>query len=478
MIGRRARVVLLAGVAVALCSLRAQGALQNVEEQPLIADDGTRFVLTTGVVSVPERHGASADTAKRIDLAVVRVRTGEVPSRVAHVFLAGGPGDSAVRIVLGLAKKGGAAWAQMAQGDIIGIDQRGIGKSKPSLASNLRFDLPLDVPGSIDGWLPRIVAVSRQAAAEFVAQGIDLAAYNTVESADDIDVVRRELGYDRIILWGRSYGTHLALATLKRHPETVERVILVSPLGLDQMWKTPLQVDVVLRRLAERAATPTLLADMREVIARVAREPVTVTIAHPASGLPVTVALSSFDLQWLTGQALADPRHLTKLPAAYREMKAGDFKRMATLALLLRTTLGVESGMKQMMKISSGATAARRARIARETPEAVLGDAMNFPGMYADAAWPAADLDDEFRAPVRSAIPVLILVGDLDARTPVENGQDIIATLPNGRLVVVENAAHEFDLFGSSPIRELLAQFLRGMPVTTQRIVQPPLHFD
>ena len=79
--------------------------------------------------------------------------------------------------------------------------------------------------------------------------------------------------------------------------------------------------------------------------------------------------------------------------------------------------------MKPMMKISSGATAARRARITLESPKAVLGDAMNFPGMYVDAAWPAADLGDSFRAPVRSDVPTLILVGDLDARTPVENGE-------------------------------------------------------
>lgn len=474
---RTVRIAMFAVTAVALFAVRAHGAMRNLEEQPLIADDGTKFVVTSGVVSVPQRHGAP-DSAARIDLAVVRVRTGDVQSRVAHVFLAGGPGDSAVRIALGLAKKGGAAWTQIAPGDIIGIDQRGIGSSKPNLASNLRFDLPLDVPGSIESWLPRIVAVSRQAAAEFTARGIDLAAYNTVESADDIEAVRRELGYTKIVLWGRSYGTHLALTVLKRYPDTIERVVLVSPLGPDQMWKTPLQVDAVLQRLAERAGTPALLADMRQVIARVEQEPVKVTVAHPATGQPVVVALSGFDLQWLTAQALADPRHLAKVPAAYREMKAGDFKRMATLALILRSTLGVESGMKQMMKISSGATAARRARIARETPQAVLGDAMNFPGMYVDAAWPAADLGDSFRAPVRSEVAALILVGDLDARTPVENGREIAASLPNGHLVVIENAAHEFDVFGSAPVRELLAQFLRGAPVTTQRIVQPPLQFD
>ena len=98
--------------------------------------------------------------------------------------------------------------------------------------------------------------------------------------------------------------------------------------------------------------------------------------------------------------------------------------------------------------------------------------------MYLREAWGSPDLGDDFRQPVTSTVPVLILVGDLDMRTPVENGREILRTLPNGRLVVVENASHQFDVFGSDAIRAVLGQFLRGGPIETDRITLPPLPFQ
>ena len=71
-------------------------------------------------------------------------------------------------------------------------------------------------------------------------------------------------------------------------------------------------------------------------------------------------------------------------------------------------------------------------------------------------------LDDEFRRPVRSDVPTLILVGDLDPRTPTENAHEIASTLSRAQVITLENATHQFDLFGSAPMRALLQRFLRG----------------
>jgi pimeloyl-ACP methyl ester carboxylesterase len=98
--------------------------------------------------------------------------------------------------------------------------------------------------------------------------------------------------------------------------------------------------------------------------------------------------------------------------------------------------------------------------------------------MFLSRAWAAQDLGDDFRAPVTSTAPVLILVGDLDPRTPIENGREIVRTLPNGRLVVVENSSHQFDVFGSVPIRTVLGQFLSGAAITATPLTLPPLPFQ
>lgn len=462
----------------ALLASPASAQIRDAQDRPLTADDGTAFVVTSGMVRVPEERAGAAAAVGTIDLAVVRVRRAVTPSRTAHVVLAGGPGDSGINLVLGMARQGGAALADLIAGDYIGIDQRGTGQSSPNLASNVLYDLPLDAAGSPDSWRTSMERAASAVAASFSARGIRLRAYNTRESADDVDDVRRALGYERITLWGRSYGSHLALATLRRHPDAIERVVLIGPEGPDHTWKLPSQVDVVLQRLSEKAQLPHLQDQMRQVIEQLVRSPAVVETTHPVTRQPITITIGAFDLQWVTAQALGDPRAIVTLPAAYREMAAGNFQRIAPLVLLRRARLGVESAMKHLMDLSSGATAARLARIERESSTAVLGNAINFPGMYLGEAWGSPDLGDDFRQPVTSTVPVLILVGDLDPRTPVENGREIVRTLPNGRLVVVENASHQFDVFGSAPIRAVLGPFLVGTPIAAERIPLPALQFQ
>ena len=457
----------------------AHGQLLGTTISAVTTPDGHVIEVTNGFVRVPELRGADGTSSGSIDLAVVRLRRSGLPARsTAHVILAGGPGDSGVNLVLGLARQGGSAVWQLFDGDVIGIDQRGTGRSRPNLETATRYDLPLDTPGSPAEWLPHIDRTSRRVAADFRSRGIRLEAYNTRESADDIAAVGAALGCERFTIWGRSYGTHLALAAVARHPRIVDRLVLVSPEGPNHTWKLPSQVDLVIRRLVDRGATD-LEAHIRQVLARLTAEPARVLVTDPQSGVRSTVVLGAFDVQWITAQALGDPRLVATLPAAFRDMAQGNFERMAQVALLRRSRAGVESAMKHMMDLSSGATVERRRQIDHESRDALLGNAINFPGMFVGGAWAAVtDLGEEFRRPIKSGIPTLILVGDLDPRTPVVNAREIATTLPAATIVVLENATHQFDVFGSSAIRAVLGQFLRGEAVTTSTLTLPAIVFQ
>ena len=130
--------------------------------------------------------------------------------------------------------------------------------------------------------------------------------------------------------------------------------------------------------------------------------------------------------------------------------------------------------MKHMMDLSSGASADRRKLIDEEARDSVLGNAINFPTMFLADAWaPVTDLGETFRQPVRSTVPTLVLVGDLDPRTPVVNAREIAAALPAAQVVVLENATHQFDVFGVPAIRDVLSRFLRGERVVDKVVLAP-----
>ncbi|MDV3457194.1 alpha/beta fold hydrolase [Sphingomonas sp. HF-S4] len=450
--------------------------LEQIQARPRAAPDGRTMEITTGFVSVPERRADAAPRPRQIRLAVVRIRWAGAGQGVANMLLAGGPGDSGTRLLSGLPAARAAALLDLMGGDVVSFDQRGTGRSQPNLALPDPIMLPFEVAGSIEAWLPPIEAAARRARRLFVDSGVNLAAYNSIESADDVDAVRRALGYARISLWGRSYGSHLALATVRRHPEGIARLILVGPEGPDHTLKLPSQTDAVIRRIGERASAPELPDVMRTVLDRLRRRPVLLTVAQP-NGAEQRITVGAFDLQRLTAQALGDPRALATLPIAYREMAAGDFSRVGPLLLSSRTwRLG--SAMKQMMDVASYASPSRVERIRREAKAALLGSAMNFPTMELHTAWPDADLGADYRMPVRSDVPALILVGDLDARTPVENAREIALGLPNAKVVVIENGAHQFDMFGETAIQPVLRAFLGNRPVTVESIRLPAIPFQ
>ena len=88
-------------------------------------------------------------------------------------------------------------------------------------------------------------------------------------------------------------------------------------------------------------------------------------------------------------------------------------------------------------------------------------------------------LDDDFRAPLESEIPVLFISGTLDGRTPISNATEIAEGFSNHRHLIVRNASHGGDLFTSSPkILEAVKMFLRGETLPWTEIDGPEWRFE
>ena len=131
------------------------------------------------------------------------------------------------------------------------------------------------------------------------SNGIDLAAYNTDENAADVNDLRETFGYEKIILVGGSYGSHLGLHVMRKYPDIVDRAILYGIEGPDHTWDVPSEKLEVLKRIAQEAeASPyynnripqgRIIAALQSVVERVATEPVTVTLTHGHTKIDVVV---------------------------------------------------------------------------------------------------------------------------------------------------------------------------------------------
>ena len=475
------------GLAAAICSAQdlppASAVAGHIRSTPYLIEprDGSpRVSAELGWLTVPENHARPAGPS--IELAFLRIRTAVPRPGAPVVWLAGGPGGSGIHDAEGQILPLFLEITQFA--DVIALDQRGMGRSQPSLDCPGRFDLPLDRPMDRD----LVLAAFRDHAMEcrefWSRRGADLASYNTNESARDLEDLRKALGVPKLSLLAGSYGTHLALATIRLFESSIDRAVLFGVQGPDHMERLPrdlqdvlAQIDQLVKRTPLLAARmPSFLGAIQMVLQKLEREPERVEGVDPATGERRMVTVGKFDLQCFTRNLLSSRDQISRLPGLYLAMLRGDFQELATSSLTSRRSASPPA-VDFTMRCASGASSARREKVRTQLTETLLGIAADFPMPDICDAWGIPELGPDFRAPLSSTVPVLFVSGTLDAHTPPSNAKEVLAGFPNGRHLVVDGGAHCLLGFGLPKGRKLAAKFLKGDSVSNARLSTPAFGF-
>jgi len=434
-----------------------------------------------GRLLVPENR--RNPKSRLIELVFVRFKSTAEKPGPPIIYLAGGPGGSGIAAARG--SRFPLFMAMREMGDVISLDQRGTGMSNPNLNCQEQVEFPVDKAPDREEMLGLFRKQSRACAQSWREQGIDLNGYSTNESADDLDALRKALGSEKISLWAISYGTHLALATIRRHEKSIHRAILAGIEGPAHTIKLPgntQQYLITLDKLVKSDPAlsqdiPDFLNLIKTVLDRVERAPVTIEVTDPANQQKVKVTINKFMLQYLTINFFGGGE--IYLPRGYYLLSKGEFSWVAQMWLrTVRSRPGIGSAMTFMMDCFSGISPERRRQIAREAKETLLGDLIDFPLPDVCDAWGNPDLGAEFRDPVSSIVPTLFISGTFDVRTPVSNAEEVRKGFRSSEHLIIEGAMHSDPLFLSSPkIKEVMLQFMRGEALSTTGIVLPAIKF-
>jgi pimeloyl-ACP methyl ester carboxylesterase len=288
---------------------------------------GERVDAEIGRLTVPENR--KDPNTKLIELVFVRFKSTSASPGPPIVYLAGGPGGSGIATARGPRFPVFMAMREVA--DVIAFDQRATGNSTPDLTCPQTLDYPLDRAGDREEILRLLKQKSRECAEHWKSRGVDLSAYNTNESADDIESLRLALGAEKISLWGISYGTHLALATLRRHEKSIHQAILAGVEGSAHTLKLPSNIQANLEKinlLVKADANlneqiPDLIAMMKTVLERLEKQPVQLETTDPQTRQKVKVTLGRFDLERLTASVIGNEQ-VAQIPALYHALLMGN----------------------------------------------------------------------------------------------------------------------------------------------------------
>src|SRR6185436_5509060 len=238
--------ILLAAVLIAAAILTAttlSAAPATFKPHEYVAGDGTKIAADLGEFSVPENR--TKPGSRTIKLRFVRFKSTSPNPGNPIVYLAGGPGGSGIESARGT--RFPLFMAMREFGDVIALDQRGINESEPDMRCTEPYLIPPGEPVDRAKGGAIVAESMRKCAARL---GVDLTAYNTRESAADLDDLRKALGAKKLVLWGISYGTHLSSAMLRYHPDAVDRVILAGIEGPDDTYKLPSDQQLLLEDIA------------------------------------------------------------------------------------------------------------------------------------------------------------------------------------------------------------------------------------
>ena len=408
---------------------------------------------------------------RKIELAFARLKSTASNPGSPIVYLDGGPGGSGIGMYRLDDYK--VLFDEMrAAGDVILLSQRGTGFSTPRLSCRDAAPIPNDLFVSAARMTEVLGPRSIRCANELREKGIDLASYNTEASADDLEDLRKTLGVPKISLFGFSYGTHLALAAIRRHPASIDRVILAGTEGPDHSQKYPHTFDLQLARLAQLEGKPDLIEVAATVMARLETSAIEVD-AKMQGKEPVKLTIGKEGFQYLLRRDIGDTNDTRNILRLIRDTARGDY---AMLSAFASRRFGEFSGgialMGTAMDCASGTSPERMTRITRELAGSLLGEMTNFPFPQVCQLLKLQALPESFRKPLVSPLPTLFISGSLDSNTPPYQAEEVRWGFPNSVHVIVENAGHESTLT-LREVRGLMMDFLLGKDVAGRRIVAP-----
>lgn len=434
------RLLLLAALLAGGCAQQTQLTITD-RLQPCAGDDTPNDALC-GTFTVFENRATKQ--GRQIDLNIVvlpALRADAAPDPL--FFLAGGPGQGAAKMSKTIREMYRRVQTDR---DIVLVDQRGTGKSNPleCIEQDDSLRVLMETPESALAKLKTCLS----------GYDADLTQYTTTIAMDDLDDVRAHLGYDKINIYGGSYGTRAGLVYMRQHGEHVRAAVL------DGLAPTNMRLPLFFPRDAERAfnllvtdcegdegcrkAYPDFGQRFRALMARLESGPPTVAVTHPRTGERGEVRIDARLVANVIVMVLYSPMASALVPAIVERAEQNDFQGMLALAGL--NDSGGESNMSVGMQLSvicaEDAPRITPEETARESAGTLFGQYVMQMQRDACAFWPRGSVDASFYEPVTSRIPTLVMSGELDPVTPPVWGEDTAKHLPASKHIVMPGTGH------------------------------------
>jgi pimeloyl-ACP methyl ester carboxylesterase len=426
-----------------------------------------RLEIPSGLNSVGARCGylelaenpAAPDGPKiRIHVAVIAALSNK--ARADPLFIiSGGPGSAASQFY---ASAAGAFERVRRERDLVVVDQRGTGLSNP-----LDCDFPDDFEVEQLA-IENLRELTVQCRAKLKAQ---LEFYTTSIAVRDLDQVRAALGYERIALYGVSYGTRVAEHFARRFPERTRALILDGVVVPDRPLGPAIALDAqsALDRILAACARdhdcsirfPNLASRFTQLLDSVTRIPRAIDLADPVTGKPQHIKVTRDHLVGAVRLLSYNTATIAVLPLLIDEAARDNLVPLVAQAIMTTRLVAdqMSIGMHNSIVCAEDAPFFAADHIDREAlARTYIGTSQVDGILEICKVWPRGVADPDLHAPLNSHVPALLLSGELDPVTPPANGERVAREFADALHIVAAGQGH--GQLGAGCVPRLMAEFL------------------
>lgn len=409
------------------------------------------------------------DSKKTIRLPIIIMKASSPnPEPDPILYTAGGPGASSLRQV-----NARRYIPYLKKRDYILFEQRGTKYAQLALECPEINDAYLE--GVKANWdSERSVKKGMEAAKKcrdrLTEKGIDLSAYNSAESAADIEDLRKVLGYKKWNLYGVSYSTRLMLTVMRDYPEGIRSVLLdsVFPLSINYDETSVRSVYESAKKLFKTCekdancekAYPNIEKTFYKLVEKANEKPFVVEVKNDKTNERYDIEIDGIDIASNLYGSLNTGYKLGSIPYQISELAKGNKAILQKMAEGKFSTSGLAWGMRYSHWCSEEMPFQSSAKIIAQSRKY-----KGFKGFQTQPVlqnvcktWNVKPKEKIENKAVKSSIPTLIIAGKYDPNTPSKWGKNVSKNLPNSFFYELSDMSHA-PTFGSNCAVTLADEF-------------------
>jgi pimeloyl-ACP methyl ester carboxylesterase len=472
------KVAMLAVMVMIFPEAFAQRYSPVIEPCPCLMKVDTRLKAKCGFLVVPENR--KKPHANKVKIPFVFARKPDQDStKNITLYTTGGPGYATIPVGDSLTYHSG----RFAFGGFILFDQRGTKNSIPCLDCE-GIDEAIKNAYLLNQSEDSLVAVAAtNCRKKFAKQGIDVSAYNTIESAADISDLKKTLNIDSLTLFGISYSGGLMLTVARNHPQGIKALLLNSPLpgyvnyeehalfnhneAINQLFDN-LEMDPI-----QNAQFPDLRQRFRNYFSAISGRKFTILYEEKENQKKHEIQYSKNELLDAVFDRMNNSDFKT-VPEVIQNLVSGHHEKYIQEVLngKFSGNQSLSYGMRLSVYCSEQIAYSDQEKIAEQDKILpwLAGYPFNNVNHQICDCWKVQPEPSYVKTPVYSSIPALVTAGTLDPWTRPFYSRLIKRTMPNAQLLMIKDRAHGAG-FGNGLIDSFMANPYKKLFSTSKNVV-------